>query len=146
MSTNKQYWLLTDLFTFKATGDDTNGALAVAEVTSSPELGPPPHIHRLADESFYILDGTWDFSLDGRKFSAGVGAFVYLPKGIVHTHQAGGGKPARALVIQSPAGVEKFIAEAGNPATDPKIKPAPPRPEEFGKIVEIAKKHAIDVP
>jgi len=146
MSTNKQYWLLTDLFTFKATGEDTDGALAVAEVTSNPELGPPPHIHRHADESFYILEGTWDFSLDGRRFSAGAGAFVYLPKGVVHTHQAGGGKPARALVIQSPAGVEKFIAEAGKPATNPAVKPAPPQPEEFGQIVAIAKKHAIDVP
>src|SRR5262249_30712141 len=145
-STTKQYWLLTDLFTFKATGDDTNGALAVAEVTSNPEMGPPPHIHRHADESLYILEGTWDFSLDGRRFSAGVGAFVYLPKGVGRRHQAGGGKKGRALVIQSPAGVEKFIAEAGKPAPDPTAKPAPPQPAELGKIVEIAKKHAIDVP
>ena len=44
-------------------------------------------------------------------FSAGPGACVHLPKGVVHTHQAGGGKSARAIVMQAPAGVERFIAE-----------------------------------
>ena len=102
------FWLLTDLHTFKVVGDDTNGAFTVAELTAGPELGPPPHIHRNSDESFYVLEGTFDFSLAGQAFSAGPGAFVYLPKGIVHTHRAGGGAPARALVIQSPAGVERF--------------------------------------
>jgi quercetin dioxygenase-like cupin family protein len=47
-------------------GDDTNGAFSVAEVDAGPELGPPPHIHRHADESFYILEGTFDFSLAGQ--------------------------------------------------------------------------------
>ena len=57
------FWLLTDLFTFKVTGADTNGAYSVAEVTAGPEMGPPPHIHRDCDESFYVLEGTFDFSL-----------------------------------------------------------------------------------
>src|SRR5205814_10309474 len=55
-----------------------------------PELGPPPHIHRHHDESFYVLDGTFEFSLAGRAFTAGPGSFVHLPKGVVHTHRAGG--------------------------------------------------------
>src|SRR5262249_40004314 len=62
------YWLLTDLFTFKVLGEDTNGAYSVAEVDAGPELGPPPHVHRDADESFYILEGTFDFSLAGAAF------------------------------------------------------------------------------
>ena len=142
----KSFWLLTDLHTFKVVGEDTGGAFTVAELTAGPELGPPPHIHRNADESFYILEGTFDFSLAGQAFSAGAGAFVYLPKGVVHTHRAGAGAPAKAVVIQSPAGVERFIAEAGKPATDPSVRPAPPEMSEFGRIVAIAQKHGIDVP
>ena len=142
----RSYWLLTDLHTFKVTGEDTNGAFVVAELTARPELGPPPHIHRLADETFYVLEGTFDFSLDGRAFSAGPGSFVYLPKGVMHTHQAGGGAPARALVMQAPAGVEHFIAEAGKPAPDTTITPVPPNPSEFERIIAIARKHSIDVP
>lgn len=140
------YWLLTDLHTFKVGGDDTNGALTVAELAAGPELGPPPHIHRDHDESFYILEGTFDFSLAGQAFQAGPGAFVYLPRGVVHTHRAGGGAPARALVIQTPSGVERFIAEAGKPATDPSVRPAPPALPELERIVGVAKKYGIDVP
>jgi quercetin dioxygenase-like cupin family protein len=142
----KSFWLLTDLHTFKVVGNDTNGSLAVAELTAGPELGPPPHIHRHSDECFYILEGTFDFSLAGQPFTAGPGAFVFLPKGVVHTHRAGGGASARALVIQSPAGVERFIEEAGKPATDPSIRPAPPELSELAKIVAIAQKHDIEVP
>jgi quercetin dioxygenase-like cupin family protein len=140
------FWLLTDLFTFKIVGDDTSGAFSVAEVDAGPELGPPPHIHRDADESFYILEGTFDFSLAGQAFSAGPGGFVHLPKGVVHTHRAGGGAPAKALVIQSPAGVERFIEEAGKPATNRSARPAPPEMAELGRIVAIAAKHHIEVP
>jgi quercetin dioxygenase-like cupin family protein len=142
----KSFWLLTDRFTFKVDGDTTNGAFTVAEVAAGPEMGPPPHIHRDSDESFYILEGIFDFSLAGRAFSAGAGAFVHLPKGVVHTHRAGGGAPARALVIQAPAGVERFIEEAGKPVTDPSATPAPPEIAELGRIVAIAQKHGIDVP
>jgi quercetin dioxygenase-like cupin family protein len=142
----KSFWLLTDLHTFKVVGDDTHGSLVVAELTADFALGPPPHIHHHADESFYILDGTFEFSLAGKTFSAGPGAFVYLPKGIVHTHKASGSARARALVMQSPAGVERFIAEAGKPATDVSRPPAPPEMSEFAKIVAIAQKHGIEVP
>jgi quercetin dioxygenase-like cupin family protein len=142
----KSFWLLTDLHTFKIVGDDTDGALAVAELTAGPELGPPPHIHHNADENFYILEGTFDFSLAGQAFSAGVGAFVHLPKGVVHTHRAGGGTSARALVMQSPAGVERFIEAAGTPATDPSVRPAPPDMSALERIVAIAHEHGIEVP
>ena len=142
----KSFWLLTDLFTFKVVGDDTNGTLTVAELTAVPEMGPPPHVHRNSDETFYVLEGTFNFSLAGQAFTAGAGSFVHLPKGVVHTHSAGGGAPARALVMQSPAGVERFIEEAGKPATDPSVRPAPPPMSELERVVSIALKHGIEVP
>jgi mannose-6-phosphate isomerase-like protein (cupin superfamily) len=142
----KSFWLLTDLHTFKATARDTNGAMTVAELKAGHEISPPPHIHRNNDECFYVLEGTFDFSLAGRAFSAGVGSFVLLPKGVAHTHRAGGGKPARALVIQTPAGVEGFIEEAGRPAPDRSAMPAAPELPELQNIIGIAGKHGIEVP
>jgi len=142
----QSFWLLTDLHTFKVVGEDTGGAFTVAELIAGPELGPPPHIHRLHDESFYVLEGTFEFSLAGRAFAAGPGSFVHLPKGVVHTHRAGGGAPAKALVIQAPSGIERFIEEAGKPASDPSSRPAPPEMAELQRIVAIAQKHGIDVP
>ena len=131
----KSFWLLTDLHTFKAVGADTNGAFTVAELNAGPELGPPPHIHRHAGETFYILEGSFEFSLAGKPFTAGAGSFVHLPKGIVHTHRAGGGAPAKALVIQSPSGIERFIEEAGRPAPDISARPSPPELPELARIV-----------
>ena len=64
----------------------------------------------------------------------------------MHTHRAGGGAPAKALVIQSPAGVERFIEEAGSPATDAAARPSPPELPQLARIVGIAQKHGIDVP
>src|ERR1043166_8972157 len=141
----KSFWLLTDLHTFKIVGDDTNGAFTVTELTAGPQLGPPPPIHPPHAQRLYVLDGTFEFSLAGRAFTAGPGSFVHLPKGFVHTHRAGGGAPAKALVVQSPAGVERFIEEAGKPAPDPSARPAPPEMAELQRIVAIAQKHGIEV-
>jgi len=142
----RSFWLLRDLHTFKITGDETGGAMTVAELVADPELAPPPHVHLRADESFYVLEGTFDFMLAGRRFTAGPGAFVHLPRGVVHQHGAGCGAPARALVIQSPSGVEAFIAEAGQPCTSATASPSSPTPDDFVRIVAIARTHGIEVP
>jgi quercetin dioxygenase-like cupin family protein len=139
----RAFWLLADRLTFKATAADTNGAYTVVELDAAPNVGPPPHIHRDAEESFYVLEGTFEFMLGGESFSAGPGSFVHLPKGVVHMHKAGGGASARALVIQSPSGVERFIEELGVPITDPSTLP---EPRDIERIVRTAQKHGIDVP
>ena len=142
----KSLWLATDLFTFKAVGAITNGAYALAELMAQPQFGPPPHIHHREDESFYILEGEFEFLDDGRTFTAGAGSFVYLPKGRLHMHRAVGDVPAKALVLNTPAGIEKFIEEAGEPATDRLSPPAPPEMPELERIVLIAQKYGIEVP
>lgn len=140
------FWLATDLHTFKATAEDTGGAFALSELTAQPVFGPPPHIHHREDESYYILEGEFEFMNDGHTFTAEVGSFVHLPKGRLHIHRATGDAPARALVLVTPAGVEKFIQEAGEPATDTSSAPPPPEMPELQRIVEIAQGYGIEVP
>jgi quercetin dioxygenase-like cupin family protein len=140
------FWLTTDLHTFKAVGEGTNGAFALAELTSQPQFGPPPHIHHREDESYYILEGEFEFLLEDRTFTAGAGSFVYLPKGRLHMHLAAGNTPARALVLVTPAGIEKFIEEAGEPAVDGSSPPPSPELPELERIVAIAQKYGIEVP
>ena len=142
----KSLWLMSDLFTFKVVGEDTNGAFSLAEVTAGAEVGPPPHIHHREDESFYVLEGAFEFSVGSRAFTAGAGSFVYLPKGLVHMHRAAGGASAKAVVMYTPAGVERFIEEAGRPATDVSAAPGPPEPPELERIVAVAQKYGIEVP
>ena len=140
------YWLLTDKLTVKLASQDTGGAFALVEVVGQPDLGPPPHIHHRQDECFCIQDGTFEFVYEGKTFTAGAGSVVHLAKGKVHSHKAVGAKPARALVIYTPAGLENFLREAGTPVTDPAAVPAVPDMPVIQKIIGIASTHGIEVP
>lgn len=62
----RSFWLTTDLHTFKVVGEDTGGAFALSELTARPEFGPPPHMHHREDESYYVLEGEFEFMDDGR--------------------------------------------------------------------------------
>jgi quercetin dioxygenase-like cupin family protein len=142
----KSFWLTTDQHTLKLVSEDTNGAFSMIEVTARPEFGPPPHIHHRQDECFYILEGSFEFTYEGRKFTAGRGSVVHLARGRVHTHRAAGNAPARALALYTPAGLEQFIEEAGTPVVDPAATPAAPTMPDLEKIVAIASKYGIEVP
>jgi quercetin dioxygenase-like cupin family protein len=70
------------LYTFKTTSIEMNGAFTVIDQVIQPNAGPPPHIHYLEDEAFYVLDGKFSF-LNGEKESiAESGSFIYVPKGV----------------------------------------------------------------
>jgi len=142
----RSFWLTTDRHTLKLTGADTGGAFTLIETVARPEFGPPPHIHHRQDECFYVLDGAFEFSLDGKTFTAGAGSVVNLPKDHVHTHRATGTAPARALIMYTPAGLERFLEEAGTPVADPVATSAPPAMPDLERIVMIAMKHGIEVP
>ncbi len=141
----RSVWLFTDLHTIKAGRADTEGRYTLSELWATPDVGPPAHIHHREDESFYILEGTFEFSLSGRTFTAGPGSFVLLPKGVVHAHRAIG-SAGRALIVHSPAGLEGFLEEAGTPVTDRSVRPNPPDASEVGRVIAIAAKHGIEVP
>ena len=47
---------------FKATGSTTGGAFELLELTVQPGGGPPDHLHRQHDETYYLFDGTFRFS------------------------------------------------------------------------------------
>jgi mannose-6-phosphate isomerase-like protein (cupin superfamily) len=142
----RSFWLFTDLYTFKAVGEDTAEAFALMELTAYTQFAPPPHIHHRQDESYYILEGEFEFTADSRTFTAGPGSFVYLPKGSLHLHRNAGDTPARALVLQTPAGVEKLFEEGAKPATDTSSVPPLPEMPEIQRAVETAQKYGIEVP
>jgi len=49
-------------------------------------------------------------------------------------------------VLNTPAGVEDFIEEGGESATDPSSSPPPPEAQDLEKLVAIAPKYGIEVP
>ncbi len=51
----RSFWVLGDLVTFKATGEETGGAYSLFEYVTHPQSGPPPHIQHRDEEGFYEL-------------------------------------------------------------------------------------------
>lgn len=106
-----------DTYTFKGTTENTGGAL-LFEACVPPQSGPLPHIHHREDEAFYVLEGDIEVLEGDRTFVAGAGSFVFLPRGVVHGFKNVGAQPARMLIMATPAGLEKFFEEVGQPARE----------------------------
>jgi quercetin dioxygenase-like cupin family protein len=98
---------------FLVSGEETGGAFSLSEFAAAPPPAPsaPAHRHLDADETIYILEGDFQFILDGRTIPAPVGSYLHVPKGVQHGIENIGTTTGRMLVILSPAGFEGFWAE-----------------------------------
>jgi mannose-6-phosphate isomerase-like protein (cupin superfamily) len=81
------------------------------EALVPPGGGPPPHIHRREDETFYVLEGEIEFVLGEETIVAGAGDFVSVPRGSVHCFRNSGAETARLVLTFTPAGIEKWFEE-----------------------------------
>jgi len=133
-----------DQIRFLITGDQTGGALFMAEVSVPPGGGNPPHIHRREEESFYVQQGTLTVEVAGQTLTASPGDFVRLPRGVPHCFRNNGNVEAKFLVMATPAGLEKFFEEAFYPAED--CPDAPPMTEAFmGRLIAAASKCGLEI-
>lgn len=91
---------------------EPDSAYALAEWAAEPGApGSSVHIHRMTDETFYILEGTFGFQLGEETVVASAGAFMFAPKGIVHAFWNQGPSPARMLVTMSPPDFWRYLKE-----------------------------------
>jgi len=95
--------------TFKARAAQTGGTLTAFENVVPPGEGPPLHLHRDVDESWYVLEGELRFRLGEDVREAPAGSFVFVPRRTPHCFQNPGAGPARILVMFTPAGMESFF-------------------------------------
>ncbi len=139
-------WISRELVMCKVTSEQTGGAYSLFEISSQPQGGLPPHIQHRDDECFYVLEGEFQFLVDDRTMSVGVGSLLYVPRGNLHAYENLGDKPARMLVIQTPGGLhERFFEELGEPVEDqaaPSITESAPGGE---KITATAAKYGIEI-
>jgi mannose-6-phosphate isomerase-like protein (cupin superfamily) len=91
---------------------ETNGAFAVAEFRGSEGRWTVPHIHERMEESFYVLEGSFEFMCGDRQIEAKEGAFVMVPRGTPHLMSAGPGGGA-LLAYFAPGGLEEMFLELG---------------------------------
>ncbi len=138
----ERIWIVGDTMTLKAAGERTGGSLVLIENLTAPGGGPPPHVHTLEDEFFYVLDGTFEIRIGDRLHEVGAGGFAFVPRGTVHNFRNTAETPSRILVGFTPAGIEGFFRESGRPATDD--GPAPPVDEdEIARTMAAAPEYGL---
>ncbi len=136
-----------ELVTCKVTSDQTGGAYSLFEVTTRPGTGPPPHVHHREDESFYVLEGEYEFLVDGRTFKVEAGSLLYVPRGALHAHKNVGKGVGRMLLTQTPGGLyELFFEEIGKPVDGDRVALVFEDQHAAERIVEVAATYGIEIP
>ena len=144
-NTGPAFWGPGDIYTFLATGAETDGDYFVMEGLVPPDAGPPPHIHHDQAETFYVVEGQLEITLGDKVYEATAGDFVHVSKGTPHAFFNRSQKSAKMILTFVPAGdIERFFEEAFAKATD-RLAAPPPITDEFIKhLLETAERYDIE--
>jgi len=143
----EQVQVLSDTVTIKASGKDSDGALTIVEVICPPGGGPPVHRHPSA-ETFYVLSGILSVSVqhEGQleTVDLSAGDTINIRSMQWHGYRNNSDEPVCFLAMLTPAGMEDFFRELGQPISSeitPSIPAGPPSPEEQERILSIIHKY-----
>ena len=133
-----------DVYRFLVTGAESGGAYFAMEAYVPPGGGPPPHIHRNEDETFYIVEGSCDFLLGDETITGGPGDFVNVPRGVVHRFHNAGSTTTRMILTFTPAGIERFFEETLERALSPTQTPPDNLDEVAARYAAVAPRYGIE--
>ncbi len=140
------YHLFGVVVRFHATHAETGG-YCLCEGLVAPGAGAPPNRHAGEDEGFFVLDGTFAFTIDGEQRRVGPGAFVKIPDGAVHAFSNVGSAPGRLLIINAPGKIhEAFFSRVGEPLPRGSwaFPPAGAAPD-VPRLVQIAAETGVEI-
>lgn len=109
--------------------EQSDGHVAIVELTGGGR--PPLHKHDF-DETFYLLEGELTLQLGDEVFTRRAGELAFAPRGTPHTYANLSGKPARALLVITPAGFERYFDQIAA-----RISGSEPPPEASKPIPEV---------
>lgn len=93
----------------KLASGNSSGELTVIEGSIAANDGPPLHVHEHENETYYVLEGTFEFVCGPDEVRGGPGTFVFAPRGIPHRYRNIGTATGRILFGFTPAGIEEFF-------------------------------------
>jgi quercetin dioxygenase-like cupin family protein len=95
---------------FLVTGEDTKYT-SMFDWTLPPRFATGLHVHRVQEETFYVLEGECDWQIGEQRIRAVPGTYVFIPPGVPHNISNTTDKPARVIMTVSPPGHEKYFEE-----------------------------------
>ncbi len=118
------YWFPGHAFCMKANGPDTRGSSAFQLCENGPREGTPLHKHTFEDESFFVLEGSFELTIGSKTVAGGPGTYAFGPRGVPHRWTNVGTDRGRILIVFEPAGLERMFYEIG--VKIPSSKAPPP--------------------
>jgi mannose-6-phosphate isomerase-like protein (cupin superfamily) len=73
--------------------------------------GPPQHIHHGHDETFYVVDGTYEFIIVSDHVPMRRGAFLFVPRETPHTFRNAGDDLGRIVGTFNPPRFAHYFRE-----------------------------------
>ena len=144
-NTGPTFWGPGDMYTFLATGAETDGAYFVMEGLVPPDAGPPPHIHHGQDETLYVVEGQLEIMLGDEVFEATAGDFVHISKGTPHAFVNRTQSSAKMILTFVPAGdIEQYFRSAFAQATYRDAPPPPVTDEFIQNLFETAQGYDVE--
>jgi len=137
-------WFNHDLFAFKATAAQTDGAFILFEQTSQRGKTTPLHRHLGEDETFYVLEGELVVHIDGTNYPGVPGSTIFVPRGAAHALLVTSDR-FRGLILFTPgsAACEGFFRAAGDPA--PGYELPEPGPPDIPRLQAAARDHGVEI-
>ncbi len=117
-------------------GEMTGGLSTTLTQTSPPGGGPPPHLHLNEDETFFVLEGEYEFLWDGEWHPIAHGETVFARRGSVHTFRNAGTTTGKILIFVAPAGLDKYLEEISPLAI----------PQDMAELLAISERYGISFP
>jgi quercetin dioxygenase-like cupin family protein len=125
----KQVSLAGKPLVFLVTGQDTKHT-SMFDWTLPPGLSTGTHVHRVQEETFYVLEGECEWHVGGEKIQAKPGTYLFIPPGVPHNIANASDKPARMIMTVSPPGHEQYFEELVKLVT----KSGPPNAAAIAKL------------
>jgi len=103
-------------------GPRTAKTYTVIEVRTSPDAGPPPHVHAQDDEHLHVLEGRLHVTVGDAEHDLGPGDELALPREVAH-HVRATTPEARYLATCTPSGIETFLVATRENSDGTEITP-----------------------
>lgn len=95
---------------FLVTGPDTKHT-SMFDWTVPPGFSTGLHVHRVQEETFYVLEGECEWQIGDQLIRAKRSTYVFIPPGVPHNIGNSSDKPARMIMTVSPPGHEHYFEE-----------------------------------
>ena len=136
-------WHFGALLVFKALGAETNGQFWALEGLADRQMAVPLHSHSREDEIWYVLEGEIEFIIGDERRTAGGGTFAYIPRDTPHTFFIKS-ETARWFGVGTPAGLDEWFFETGQPAGALTLPPPPDAPPDVPAIIASLQRYGTD--